>query len=431
MARTKQTSKRNRTDPDAPLAQPRLSQMQVEAWFEEEDERVAYRECLSVMDILVPKHLADDILPKAEYPEFWRLSMRELYFQHVVAAAFTTISLRDTLRADRTGAFQFCFKLRGREYMLTLQHLADAWGLRNEGAIFRSGSNPLGTWKEFDKLEAASFLNPGPAAGGKYPISGMSTTHRLLLYMVSYVLLPRKRNHGTTMEEDIPIVWAMVQEKQINWPYLIAHKMVKYSGGLVSISVYSYSLSSRLFDSNVHSRILVVFCCGFHASVSLGHAHLWTRILEMLGFDLTRERVVEPSRANPITRKNIHQMRRNLAGHAGEGGDEDEAADRDVPMEDVLPRSEAGTSSQVPPEAGAPPPVQLDYAEVIQQGFQELRIMMSEGFAVLSDRMDSLDIRMTSQSVNIQDLRSEFRSFRDSFSRPDGQGQQDPTPSQD
>ncbi|MED6196278.1 hypothetical protein PIB30_046021 [Stylosanthes scabra] len=41
-------------------------------------------------------------------------------------------------------------------------------------------------------------------------------------------------------------------------------------------------------------------------------------------------------------------MRRNLEGQAGEGDDEeDEAADRDVRMEDAPPRFEAGTSSQV------------------------------------------------------------------------------------
>ncbi|MED6163444.1 hypothetical protein PIB30_079979 [Stylosanthes scabra] len=102
------------------------------------------------------------------------------------------------------------------------------------------------------------------------------------------------------------------------------------------------------------------------ASASLGHAHLWTWILESLDFDLSHERVVEPGRANAITRKNIHQMRRNLIGQADEGGDEEgEAADRDVPMEDVSSQFEAGTSSQVPPEASGPPPVQLGYAELI------------------------------------------------------------------
>ncbi|MED6202132.1 hypothetical protein PIB30_102246 [Stylosanthes scabra] len=214
MARTKQTGKRTRVDSDAPPAPPRLSQMPVESWFEEDEQRTTYQERLSRMEILVPKYLAEDVLPKAEFQEFWRLIDVQGYYPRFVAAAYTTISIFDTLRADGTGDFRFRFKLGGREYILTLQHLANIWGLQNEGATFKSGNNPHGTWNEFDKLEAARFLNLGPAVSGKYPISRMSRTHRLLLYMVSYVLLPRKRNHGTATEEDLPIIWAMAQENK-------------------------------------------------------------------------------------------------------------------------------------------------------------------------------------------------------------------------
>ncbi|MED6141499.1 hypothetical protein PIB30_104066 [Stylosanthes scabra] len=180
MARTKQTGKRTRVDPDAPPPPPRLSQMPVESWFEEDDQRTAYQERFSRMEILVPKHLATDVLPEAEFQEFWRLidvqglrqfiSLRECAgtTRVFVAAAYTTISIFDTLRADGTGNFQFCFKLGGREYILTLHHLANIWGLQNEGATFKSGNNPHGTWDEFDKLEAARFLNLGPAVSGKY-----------------------------------------------------------------------------------------------------------------------------------------------------------------------------------------------------------------------------------------------------------------------
>ncbi|MED6114026.1 hypothetical protein PIB30_076337 [Stylosanthes scabra] len=73
MARTKQTGKRTRVDPDAPPPPPRLSQMPVESWFEEDDQRTAYQERLSRMEILVPKHLAADVLPEVEFQEFWRL----------------------------------------------------------------------------------------------------------------------------------------------------------------------------------------------------------------------------------------------------------------------------------------------------------------------------------------------------------------------
>ncbi|MED6189628.1 hypothetical protein PIB30_097924 [Stylosanthes scabra] len=178
MACTKQTGKRTHVDPNALPAPPRLSQMPVESWFEEDDQRTVYQERLSRMEILVPKYLAEDVLPEAEFQELWRLiDVQGLrYYPRFVAAAYTTISIFDTLRADGTGDFRFRFKLGGREYILTLQHLANIWGLQNEGATFKSGNNPHGTWNEFDKLEAARFLNLGPAVSGKYPISRMSTT---------------------------------------------------------------------------------------------------------------------------------------------------------------------------------------------------------------------------------------------------------------
>ncbi|MED6179190.1 hypothetical protein PIB30_114831, partial [Stylosanthes scabra] len=73
MVRTKQAGKRTRVDPDAPPAPPRLSQIPVESWFEEDDQITAYQERLSRMEILVPKYLAEDVLPEAEFQEFWRL----------------------------------------------------------------------------------------------------------------------------------------------------------------------------------------------------------------------------------------------------------------------------------------------------------------------------------------------------------------------
>ncbi|MED6227166.1 hypothetical protein PIB30_110826 [Stylosanthes scabra] len=94
------------------------------------------------------------------------------------------------------------------------------------------------------------------AASGKYAVSRMTTDHRLLLYVLSYVLLPRKRNHGIATEEDLLILWAIIKEKQIHWPYLMAHRMLRYSHG--------------------------------NASSFLGLVHLWTGIFEMALLDLSR-----------------------------------------------------------------------------------------------------------------------------------------------
>ncbi|MED6114117.1 hypothetical protein PIB30_077241 [Stylosanthes scabra] len=41
-----------------------------------------------------------------------------------------------------------------------------------------------------------------------------------------------------------------------------------------------------------------------------------------------------------------------------------------------------------------------------------MRTLMTEGFAKLSDRIDSLDIHMASQDADLRSLRDKFRSFR-------------------
>ncbi|MED6152838.1 hypothetical protein PIB30_095848 [Stylosanthes scabra] len=273
MSRVKQAGKRARTDPNAPQPPPRLSQTPVEWWFTEDDERTAYDERLSRMEILLPNYIGDGVLPDTKYPEFWRLIdiqglrpflyMRGRYYPHFVAATFTTIFIREDSDEDEDegGGFALGFRLGGREYKFTLAALATAWGLKDEGDTFKGGNYPLGTWNEFSKATTVRELRLEHAAPGKYAVSRMSTDHRLLLFVLSYVLLPRKSNHGTATEEDLLILWAM-------------------------------------------------------ATSFLGLVHLWTGIFEMAPLDLSREEVVNPGSANIITSKNINQMRRNLIDQA-------------------------------------------------------------------------------------------------------------------
>ncbi|MED6190097.1 hypothetical protein PIB30_102405, partial [Stylosanthes scabra] len=217
MSRVKQAGKHARTNPNAPQPPLRLSQTPVERWFEEEDELTAFDEHLSKMEILPPKYLGDGVLPDMKY------------YPHFVAAASTTIFIQEN--EDEGEEFALGFRLGGREFKFTLDALAAAWGLRNEGDTFKGGNHPLGTWNEFSKATAVRDLRLEYAAPGKYAVSRISTDHRLLLYVLSYALLPRKSNHGTTTEEDLLILWAIVNEKQIHWPYQMANRLFRYSQG--------------------------------------------------------------------------------------------------------------------------------------------------------------------------------------------------------
>ncbi|MED6213727.1 hypothetical protein PIB30_096044, partial [Stylosanthes scabra] len=207
-------------------------------------------------------------------------------------------------------------------------------GLKDEGVTFKGGNNLHGTLNKFNKLDAIRGLQLEHAASGKYAISRMSTDQRLLLYVLSYVLLPRKSNHGSASEEDLLILWAM-------------------------------------------------------ATSFLGHDHLWTRIFEIAPLDLTRENDMEPEISHAIFSKNIHQMRRNLVGQAVIA--EDASVDA---MAGAQPRVETDAPSQIPAETGVPPQFQPDIAEFVRKGFEDMQSMMTEGFARLTDRIDRLDTHM-------------------------------------
>ncbi|MED6115972.1 hypothetical protein PIB30_095800 [Stylosanthes scabra] len=368
MSHVKQAGKRARTNPNAPQLPLRLSQTPVEWWFAEDDERTTFDERRSRMEILPPKSIGDGVLPDEKYSEFWR------YYPRFVAAASTTIFIRED--EDEGKEFVLGFRLCGPEYKFTLATLATAWGLKDEGDTFKSGNYSLGTWNELSKATTVRDLRLEYAAPGKYVVSRMSTDHRLLLYVLSYVMLPRKSNHGIATEEDLLILWAI-------------------------------------------------------ATSFLGLAHLWTGLFEMAPLDLSREEVVNPSSANIITSKNINQMRRNLVDQADVAEGVGEEAAGDMPMPDTQPQPTVGTSSQVPTETEVPSQDQSEVIEFMRNGFEGMRVMLFDMFSGLSDRIDGLEAHMTSQDADIRGLRNELRSFKGEDVTIDPAEQQHDAPAQD
>ncbi|MED6187092.1 hypothetical protein PIB30_073051 [Stylosanthes scabra] len=86
---------------------------------------------------------------------------------------------------------------------------------------------------EYDRVMGLESLhieypNHDPKLG--VSCKGLSNEHSILMYFLSYVLLPRRNNHGTMWNEDILILWAMVTEKVINWPYYMVHHMLYLKG---------------------------------------------------------------------------------------------------------------------------------------------------------------------------------------------------------
>ncbi|MED6151158.1 hypothetical protein PIB30_079610 [Stylosanthes scabra] len=198
MVRKTAANKRARAACEAPP--PLLSRIPLRRWFPSKEIWHDFEDLYSKMPILKPKFLTEGLLPEDK---------------------------------NGHGDFRMVFNLADVEYALGLDGLASIWGLQNRGITFKGGSNPHMSMVNFDCEVAQRMLRVTNVTSEKYSIGRMTTDHRLLHYVLTYVLLPRKGNHRTVNEEDLIILWATVKECELNWPYLITHKLMYYTTGQI------------------------------------------------------------------------------------------------------------------------------------------------------------------------------------------------------
>ncbi|MED6153354.1 hypothetical protein PIB30_101168 [Stylosanthes scabra] len=321
---------------------PPLSKIPLRQWFSKEELWRNFQDHFTKKPILKPRYLSEGLILEDRYPVFWRLiekqhlrgllSFRESYYPRLMAAVATTLRIENKLDEDGDGEFHLVFKLAGVKYALDLDKMASIWGLRNEGVLYNGGGNPHEYMGRYYHERAIQMLQLTGLSGGKYSMRNSTMDHRLLHFMISYVLLPRKGNHRTVNEGDLIILCAKADGVALNWPFLIAYEL------------YYYTI--RQVESG------------------LGHGMLWTKVFEYLGIDLSGEEAVPVGEDNAITQRQLNQMRRNLnVAGAGVGNVADEAGDEDIPQQPVV-----GSAQQFPPEL----------MESFSQGIQSFRSAWGE-----------------------------------------------------
>ncbi|MED6178255.1 hypothetical protein PIB30_105814 [Stylosanthes scabra] len=124
-------------------------------------------------------------------------------------------------------------------------------------------------------------------------------------------------------------------------------------------------------------------------------------------------------------------MRRNLVDQADAAEGVGEEAAGDMSMPDTQPQPTIGTSSQVPTETEMRSQDQSEVIEFMRDGFEGMRVRLSDMFTGLSDRIDGLEAHMTSQDADIRGLQDELRSLKGEDVTMDPQEQQDDAPAQD
>ncbi|MED6187273.1 hypothetical protein PIB30_074858 [Stylosanthes scabra] len=164
---------------------------------------------------------------------------------------------------------------------------------------------------------------------------------RTLLYLVTYVLEPRVSGHGNVADEDLVLMWAMVNEIKINWPYLILHHMLRLKGK--------------------------------DTSGGIGYLCLWTRIFNHLGIDVSNENVKHLTPRSVINEATLHHMGR------GKGVQEEEQAPQ------MAFRGHPGPSSSSHEE-----PTMSDLMQVLQSIEQN----MDQRFQRIEDNQTRMDRRL-------------------------------------
>ncbi|MED6132887.1 hypothetical protein PIB30_022966 [Stylosanthes scabra] len=182
----------------------------------------------------------------------------------------------------------------------------------------------------------------------------MSTDHRLLHYMLSYLWLPRIGNHGALTEEDVFIMRAMVEETELNWPYLLAYRLMHYA-------------SSSL-------------------EPSLGHVMLWTKIFEHFEFDLSDEEVIYVTEENAITSRSLNKMGRGTV------------VDRKGKKNKAVPR-------MLPPN-----PVTPEFMEMFAEKMHTISVDWDKKMERVDKRLKVIESRIASQAEEFQSLEASMNT---------------------
>ncbi|MED6142330.1 hypothetical protein PIB30_112602, partial [Stylosanthes scabra] len=169
------------------------------------------------------------------------------------------------------------FHLGTTKYELNLGDLCSLGQLNFRGTLFKHGDDPPPEWN-FNRLQACQFFNLNPNCGNKMPTKPMSDEYRLLHYLLVWVIFPRNHNHSVVTDDDLPILWALVNDLEINWSYFISQHMKKIQEG--------------------------------PTTMGLGYVILWTKIFKMFNVDLSNTLEKSLRDTNIINIGTLHKMGR-------------------------------------------------------------------------------------------------------------------------
>ncbi|MED6141343.1 hypothetical protein PIB30_102395 [Stylosanthes scabra] len=200
------------------------------------------------------------------------MKIKDCYYPDLIAIAYTTLDVE-----FEENDMVFSFKIGKNTYALESSELSAIWRLNYDGEKVESGNASEEFRRNYSKENACTMFNV-PFGTPKPTVGLLSVEHCLLHYFLTYVLVPRSGNHGLILDEDLEIMWRMVNGHKINWVHLIVTHM------------------RRIKPGN---------CKG------LPYAILWTALFKYVGIDLSQANKKKLGYNHCIDTNVLNHMKRN------------------------------------------------------------------------------------------------------------------------
>ena len=115
-------------------------------------------------------------------------------------------------------------QVKGVDMAITDEVWLSVAGLRDAGTIVSNVADLGG----FDKVQFfKSCLRNTNSTMRSYSVGGLSIIPRLLSYIVIWILTPRGFNHAVLTEDDLILMYSLVNKIKVNWVSVIKEQLVR------------------------------------------------------------------------------------------------------------------------------------------------------------------------------------------------------------
>jgi len=115
-------------------------------------------------------------------------------------------------------------------------------GLKHVGLRINKGN--IGVAKEFNKMQFYKSCLKNPQSRIKsFSVRGLNLNKRLIAFIISWMLNPRGKNHSMLSEEDLVLIYCIMNRVNVNWIHIIKEHMQKS----IRLSDYHYPYAILIY----------------------------------------------------------------------------------------------------------------------------------------------------------------------------------------